>query len=69
VSIIDNVFASMKFGKEYSPVEIAGVTHISEDAVSKALKILEGAGMIEKTQHDRFLKNRKYTSRQRSLRV
>lgn len=68
VSIIDNVFASMRFGKEYTPVEIAQAAHISEDAVSKALKLLESAGMIEKTQNNRFLKNRKYTSRQRSLR-
>lgn len=67
MSCIHRINTAMKAGREYSPEELAVITHIPAYEVSRCLRLLEGGGLIEKTQSGHFLKYRKFKTRQRSL--
>ena len=65
----DKVFTAMREGKEYSPDEIASISHIPRDAVSQILNMLAKHSMVEQTVGGRFIKDRKLKTKQRGLLV
>jgi hypothetical protein len=67
MAYIDTILQAMRYGQEYSPAELGSLTHINADEIRKALKLLAQGGVIECTHHDRFIRNRKYTTKQRGL--
>jgi len=65
----DKVFMAMREGREYSPDEIASISHIPRDAVSQILNMLAKHNMVEQTVGGRFIKDRKFKTKQRGLLV
>ena len=67
MSQADVVFKAMKDGKKYSPTELAEITHINKNQVSKILKMLTSGMLIEEVSHHRYATRRKYKTKQQSL--
>jgi DNA-binding IclR family transcriptional regulator len=65
----DRVFTAMREGKEYSPDELASTCHIPRDSASQILNMLTKHNMIEQTAGGRFIKDRKFKTKQRGLLV
>lgn len=64
MSYTSRVLTAMNAGRIYSASDIAARTKISLDEVVRALNLLVKGGVIEMTQKDRFIKNRRYKSKQ-----
>lgn len=69
MSYANRILTAMRYNREYSPVELAAMTHIDLREISRLLKMGVRGGVIECAQNDRFIKNRRYKSKQRELRL
>lgn len=69
MSYVNRILSAMRYNQEYTPDEVAAITHVDRYETSKALKLLAQGGLIETVRTDRFIKNRKYKSKQRELRL
>lgn len=69
MAYIDNVLTAMRFDQEYSPGDLAAICHVPEDEIKRALRLLAKGGVIECTVNDRFVRNRKYKTKQRNLEI
>jgi len=67
MSYADTIYQTMRFEQEYTPPDLAMLTHLDEKVVGQVLHLLAKSNMIECTSNDRFRKNRKYKTRQRNL--
>lgn len=67
MSRIKKVLEAMPFDQAGSPDDIAVITKMESRDVSDCMKLLEQGGLIECVNMSRYIKNRKYMSRQRSL--
>lgn len=63
----DRVFKVMREGHEYSPGELAGTLHIPRDATLQILNMLAKNNLVEQTVSHRFIKNRKFKTKQKGL--
>lgn len=69
MSYLDRVISAMPFDREVSPDDVAAIAKIDRKEVSRCLKLLEQGGVVECVATDRFVKNRRYKSRQRALAI
>ena len=69
MSYTKRLMQAVDFNREYSPTQLASMTHIEPEEVSRALGMLCSGGVIEQTKTGRFLKDRAYKSKQRSLKI
>lgn len=61
------IFKAMRPDTEYDPGELSEMTHISRPDVNRCLKMLNRGGVIKNTHYDRYMRNRKYKSKQAQL--
>jgi len=69
MSYIARVLQAMNYELEYSPGDIAVITHLQEQDAAKCLHELAKGGMVECVCMDRYRKNRKYKTKQQQLRL
>lgn len=67
MSYTTTVFQAMRFDSVYAPPDLAATTHIDEKTVGQILHMLAKNNMVELVSNDRFRKNRKYKTKQRTL--
>lgn len=67
MSYVTRVMTAMREGREYSPGDIAAITHLTERDAGQCLHQLCKGGVIECVAQDRYRKNRKYKTRQKGL--
>ena len=63
----DRVFAAMREGVDYSPVDLSRIAHVEIYHASRVLKTLAASNMVDQVADSRLLINRKYRTRQKSF--
>lgn len=67
MSYTSRIFQAMNHGQLYDPPTLSAITHIDEKDVGQVLHELVKGGVIECVNHERFRKNRKYSTKQKRL--
>lgn len=66
MSYTKRVLAAIPDKYDIGAEEIQNKTHLDMKSIRIILLMLERSGMIERTKNDRYVKNRKYKSKQKS---
>ena len=61
------VFQAMKNDIEYDLKSLCSITKIDSQAIKQCLSLLVKGGVVEQTKSGRFVRDRKYKSRQAQL--
>lgn len=56
MSYVNRILSAMRYDQEYTPDEVAAITHVDRYETFKALKLLSQGGLVETVGADRFIK-------------
>jgi len=63
----ERIFSAMKPGIQYSPESISEITHIDQREVNRIFKMLVSGMVVEELTGERFIRNRRFATKQLGL--